>query len=304
MANPKVTAAKARSVEKTAADPVRARLDAEVKALSRDEVDKVPWLAAERVEHLKKFATSAVRDAAELTVVALPEGKLQPWEVEVLPVALHAAETLGVAVQTDQIAAGVPLSDDDATALAESRKAQKTVSWAFRRLRYRGQSAKLRELDAIEAGDPDDVSDACNDSVRLIALAEHPDQRAWFASLECGEPAALATLHTHLPRLQALAKDAERAREALARRDQLGRLWTVIGRIERRVRDAADYRYHGAPKRAEYRAFETPSEKKKKAERRAERPKKAAAKKAAKAAKKAADAEKKAAKKAEKKGEG
>ena len=160
------------------------------------------------------------------------------------------------------------------------------------------ENIQREELDAIEAGDPDDLSDAHSDSARLIAIANHDEERAWFASLACGEPAALAVLEKHQPRLGELAKRAVGVKAAAARRDQLARVWTVIGRIEQRVRDAVDYRYRTDPRRAEYKAYETPSERKRKAERKAERPKKAAAKKAAKAA---AEAEKKAAKAAKKK---
>ena len=137
------------------------------------------------------------------------------------------------------------------------------------------------------------MGDAHSDSARLIAIADHDEERAWFAALACGEPAALAVLKQHQPGLGELAKRAVGVKAAAARRDQLARVWTVIGRIEQRVRDAADYRYRADPRRAEYKAYQTPTERKRKAERKAERPKKLAAKKAAKAA---AEAEKKAAK--------
>jgi hypothetical protein len=298
MGNEKSPGVKASKAAKTAVDPLRARLDSATSALGASDVGKVPWMADERAKHLAGFVAAATRDASELCAVALPEGNVEPWEIAVLPVAITVAEALGALVLADQVASGATLSDADAKLLGEVRAAQKTVSWAFRRLRYRGQAPKIKELDAIEAGDPDDLSDAHSDSARLIAIANHDEERAWFASLACGEPAALAVLEKHQPRLGELAKRAVGVKAAAARRDQLARVWTVIGRIEQRVRDAVDYRYRTDPRRAEYKAYETPSERKRKAERKAERPKKAAAKKAAKAA---AEAEKKAAKAAKKK---
>lgn len=299
MANVKSPGAKVSKVPNTAVDPLRARLDGETSALAAGDVGKVPWMAAERAKHLAGFVAAATRDASELCAVALPDGNVEPWEIALLPVAITEAEALGVLVLADQLATDATLSDADAKLLGEVRAAQGTVLWAFRRLRYRGQVAKIKELDAIEAGEPDDVSDAHGDSARLIAIATHDEERAWFASLACGEPAALAVLEKHQPRLGELAKRAVGVKAAAARRDQLARAWTVISRIEQRVRDAVEYRYRTDPRRAEYKAYETPSERKRRAERKAERPKKLAAKKAAKAA---AEAEKKAAKAAKKKG--
>lgn len=298
MANLKSKKTVPESAPETTSDPLLARLDAEVATLAEADVVKVPGLADERCTHLSAFAKAAKRDLSELSAVALPDGRLEAWEVDALPLALHEAETLAVAVRADQVASGFTLSAADAKKLAEARAAQSTIIWAFRRLRYRGMPAKLKELDAIAAGDPSDVIDARNDSVLLIALATHADERAWFASLECGEPAALATLQRLQPRLQELATLAEKYLSAPARRARLRRLWTVIGRIERRIRDAADYRYRGLDKRAEYRAFETPTVKKRKAVRAVESAKRAATKKATK---KAAAEAKKAARKATKK---
>jgi len=263
-----------------------------VSGLAAGEVVKIPWMAAERAKHLAGFVRAATRDASELCAVALPDGNVEPWEIALLPVAIAEAEAIDAQVRADQLATAVPLSEAETKLLGEVRAAQATVLWAFRRLRYRGQTAKIKALDAIEAGEPDDASDAHSDSARLIAIATHDEERAWFAALACGEPAALAVLEGHQPALGALAKRAVGVKAAAARRDRLGRVWTVISRIERRVRDAVDYRYRTDPRRAEYRAYQTPSERKRKAERLA----------AQRAAKAAADAEQKAAKAAKKKG--
>lgn len=270
-----------------AVDPARARLDAEIDALTDVDTAKAPSLVDERLLRLDGMAKAATRDAAELRAVALPDGAVEAWEIEALPIALAEAKSLGAKVKTDRVASGATLSAADAKILAGVREAQSKVSWAFRRLRFRGDAARIKELDAIDAGDPGDVIDANDDSERLIAIATHDDQRAWFSSLKCGEPEALAALQRDRPHIAALAASAQGSRDAEERRRRFRRLWTVITRIERHLRDAADYRYRNDAKREEYRAFTPPSqERRNKAVVAANAKKRAEAKKAAAEAKK------------------
>ena len=147
----------------------------------------------------------------------------------------------------------------DVARRAEARADQAKIIVAYRRLRFKGDTARLAELNAIAAGDADDVIDAADDSAKLLAIADHPNERAWIASLPKGEGAAVARLKKHLPRLKELAEAARGRKAADERRTQLQRVWTVIARIERRARDAAAYLYEGLPRRAEYNAFESPA---------------------------------------------
>lgn len=240
---------------KGAAAPARARLDAEVDALTEANMVKVPPHADAHRAHLEGLSKAAARDVDELCAVALPDGAVEAWEVAALPFALAEVKALAPRVKADGVASGVELTRADAKLLAGVRAAQSKVSWAFRRLRFRGDAARIKELDAIDAGDPADAVDAHRDSERLIAIALHANERGWFSSLKCGEPEALAALQRDHEALAALAEKAKGSGDAAARKSRLRRVWTVITRIERHLRDAADYRYRNDPKRDDYRAY-------------------------------------------------
>ncbi len=188
-----------------------------------------------------------------------PDGRFEAAEAAAFPVALAIAEALGLAVGADRLVGEAAPSAADVARRAEARADQAKIIVAYRRLRFKGDTARLAELNAIAAGDADDVIDAADDSAKLLAIADHTNERAWVASLPKGEGAAVARLKKHLPRLKELAEAARGRKAADERRAQLQRVWTVIARIERRARDAAAYLYEGLPRRAEYNAFESPA---------------------------------------------
>lgn len=236
-----------------------AKLDELVAALGPKVIEKIPPNTTKRAEHLLKFADAIAADSAMLLKVPLRDGgPLQPWELAVFPVAVKSAKKLGDAVRSDKSVPAAALSKADAALLATVRADQAMLLSAFRRLLFKGMSARLDEMRAIEAGDPADVIDACNDSTALLAIAEHEDHRAWFASLPLGEPEAAARLKQAQPRLEELATIARSDKAAVARRERLRRVWTVIGQIERRVREAAEYLFHGQARREKYVAYVGP----------------------------------------------
>ena len=236
-----------------------AKLDELVAALGPKVVEKIPSNAKARAEHLLTFADAIEADAAMLLKVPLRDGgPLQPWELAVFPVAVKTAKKLGDAVRTDKSVPTAALSKADAALLATVRADQALLLSAYRRLLFKGVSARLDALRAIEAGDPADVVDASNDTTALLAIAEHEENRVWFASLPLGEPEAAVRLKQAQHRLEALAAIARGDKAAAARRDRLRRVWTVIGQIERRVREAADYLFHGKPRREKYVAYAPP----------------------------------------------
>lgn len=239
----------------SAPDPLRAKVFARAAAIAPDEVGKVPSNVDERRVHLGAFARVLVRDAAELATVPLPDGALEAWEAAAFPVALAIAEELGLAVGADKLVGNAAPLAADVALLAEARADQAKIIVAYRRLRFKGDTVRLAELNAIAAGDADDVIDAADDTSKLLAIADHANERAWVASLPKGEGAAVARLKKHLPRLKVLAEAARGRKTADERRVELQRVWTVIARIERRARDAAAYLYDGLPRRAEYNAF-------------------------------------------------
>ncbi len=245
------------------APTARERLDQELQTLPLGEVAKIPARALRRLDHLGKLAAAATRDASMLGRVPLADGALQPWELEVFPLAVEATSKAGAEVGADRLS-GRELPHDDKRLLARVRDDQRLLISAFRRLRFRGRSSDLKRLRAIEAGDPGDVVDARNDSTALLALAEHDDHRAWIASLPLGEAEAVARLKAAQPRLEALAKAAQDDAGMMARREELRRLWTILQRIERRVRAAGVYLFHGKAERADYSAYKPPARRKRK----------------------------------------
>lgn len=262
--------AKAAKTPKTAKAPEtgdvanpQTRLDELVAALGPKVVERIPSNTKARAEHLLKLADAMGGDAAMLLKVPLRDGgPLQPWELAVFPVAVKSAKQLGDMVRTDRSVPAAALSKTDAALLVTVRADQALLLSAYRRLLFKGQSARLDEMRAIEAGDPADVVDACNDSTALLAIAEHEENRAWFASLPLGEPEAAERLKKAQHRLEELAAIARGDKAAAARRDKLRRVWTVIGQIERRVREAAEYLFHGKPRREKYVAYVAPAPRK------------------------------------------
>ncbi len=250
------------AVEEAAVDPHRARLDKAMEALAPGEVVKAPSHAKARAEHVETIAAAATADAAKLLSVPLEGGAIEPWELDVFPVAAAYAKDLGDAVSADRLAAGAPLSAKDTKLLGEVRTDQAKLLSAFRRLRFKSDRTKLRELRAIEVGDHDDVIDAYGDSTALLALANHENHKAWVATLPLGESEAVARLSAAQARLGALAKAAKLPQGAAARREAQKRVWTVITRIERKVRDAADYLFHKQSRREAYVAFVAPKSRK------------------------------------------
>jgi hypothetical protein len=262
--------AKSQSTAKTpkaaskSADPHRAKLDELAASLAPGAVSKAPTHAKKRAEHLIDVAAAAASDAEMLLKVPLDDGRLEAWELAVFPLAARVVKELGDSVGADRLKAGVTLAPADALLLATARTDQKLLLSAFRRLRFKGDTAKLDELRRIEAGDPADVIDARDDSSALIALADHDTHRAWVATLPLGEADAVVRLKAAQPRLEALAKAAQGDKAAAALRESYRRIWTVLVRIDRRVRTAADYLFHGKARMAEYRAFKAPARAKKK----------------------------------------
>lgn len=249
-------------VEKATVDPHRARLDKAMEALAPGEVVKAPSHAKARAEHVAAIAAAATADAAKLLTVPLEGGAIERWELDVFPVAAAYAKDLGDAVSADRLDTGATLSTADAKLLGAVREDQAKLLSAFRRLRFKGDRAKLRELRAIEVGDHDDVIDAYGDSTALLALANHDNHKAWVATLPLGEAEAVARLSAAQARLGALAKAAKLPQGATARREALKRVWTVITRVERKVRDAADYLFHKQSRREAYVAFVAPKTRK------------------------------------------
>jgi hypothetical protein len=239
------------------------KLDELVTVLSPTEVGRVPARAKKRAQHIATVAAAALEDAPALLTVPLESGHLQQWEIQLFPVAAKVAVDLADAVSADRLGAS-GLSPADAAWLATVRADQGLLLSAFQRLRFKGDSAKLKELRDIARGDRDDVIDAYDDSSRLIALATSDAHRAWLSSLPRGESKAVARLEAAHERLGGLSKVAQSNKAVAERRARLRRVWTVLGRIERRVRDAADYLFHKKARRAEYNAFVAPSGRKKK----------------------------------------
>jgi hypothetical protein len=240
-----------------------AKLDELVAALSPTEVGRAPSHAKKRAQYIATVAAAALEDASGLLTVPLESGHLQQWEIQLFPVAAKVADDLSDAVGADRLGAS-GLSPADATWLASVRADQALLLSAFQRLRFKGDSAKLKELRAIAHGDPDDVIDAYDDSSRLIALATSDAHRAWLSSLPRGESKAVARLEAAHERLGGLSKVAQSNKVVAERRARLRRVWTVLGRIERRVRGAADYLFHKKARRAAYKAFAAPTSRKKK----------------------------------------